>query len=843
MKFMVKTSLGIFVLLVLIDADVAKSNINSNERCQAPKCNSLTEICRKNPKCDDSKQDDVSKCYYCALKDDLNQKTVSKTLLASSISQQQLPLAPRLLAKSSGNPQLLIDNHDASSTSTIFKSNNNNNKTSDELSYDDYYEYDEDETSDKNEFGEEDEYLDDYAEPIDSIIQGSDTIRKLGICPKIVETIDKCDSTKIIQSDCRFDTDCPGDHKCCEASCGQRVCRAPMTKTVSVCPSSFTCTLNCRLGYRTDSNGCLLCECQSCPSMDHCNKNCPSGYLKDLFGCDICECSDQCPPFSCGLKCPIDIGYAKSSDGCLLCQCATTKSKPTEYTSSCQDDVHCPPGFRCLNDARNVPMCQAVPEADGPPAPTQECPNNLATTCTLRCTNGNYLLDTKGCPTCACASDTAIKPNDQSANNCPLRKCKASCADNSYKVDDKGCRTCECTAKPRVECSGVMCRMFCVNGFRRDENGCEVCQCNDDPQPCPKLNCQKTCSNGYRKDYSGCQTCQCQCPSLTCTNSCTNGIELDENNCPTCKCKDDDIKNIIDKDNCLPMTKCDAVCKYGYERDLSGCELCSCNNCPLHTCRMFCMYGFKKNSDGCDVCECDWTPVSENLQCSERIPCTGNRVCNLNLNLCELVSADKVNWFIYDFDIDTKFFNDPKFVSLFKSGLINNIAVKYDLEPTQIIVSAVENSGLTSFQVMPYYVENMDDFQKKMDQIDNDLTSNEFLKLLPSVASRVIKPTIKPNDSKWSRFVEKNLYRILYTIAVLIGLVAAIFAGIFVFIFRRRIQYPHRSESKSPIFDTPYHQAPTDEDQYHAVHAPDGTAYVVVESEDISAPNDKRALV
>jgi hypothetical protein len=29
------------------------------------------------------------------------------------------------------------------------------------------------------------------------------------------------------------------------------------------------------------------------------------------------------------------------------------------------------------------------------------------------------------------------------------------------------------------------------------------------------------------------------------------------------------------------------------------------------------MYGFKKNSDGCDVCECDWTPVSENIPCSE----------------------------------------------------------------------------------------------------------------------------------------------------------------------------------------------------------------------------------
>lgn len=171
------------------------------------KCNPTTEICRRAPNCDDSNPDEPLKCYYCAFKDDSNQGIVSKTLLASSISQQQLPLAPRLLAKSGA---------------TV-------NNTVDDLSYDDYYEYDENEVADKNEFGEEDEYLDDYAEPIDSILPSSNTIRKLGICPKAVEPVGKCDPTKTTQSECRFDTDCPGDHKCCEASCGQRVCRAPIT--------------------------------------------------------------------------------------------------------------------------------------------------------------------------------------------------------------------------------------------------------------------------------------------------------------------------------------------------------------------------------------------------------------------------------------------------------------------------------------------------------------------------------------------------------------------------------------------------------------------------------------
>jgi len=42
------------------------------------------------------------------------------------------------------------------------------------------------------------------------------------------------------------------------------------------------------------------------------------------------------------------------------------------------------------------------------------------------------------------------------------------------------------------------------------------------------------------------------------------------------------------------------------------------------------------------------------------------------------------------------------------------------------------------------------------------------------------------------------------------------------------------------MFDAPYHQAPTDDDHYHA---PDGKAYVVVETDDIHTSNDRRALV
>jgi len=119
-----------------------------------------------------------------------------------------------------------------------------NNKTSNELSYDDYYEYDEDETSDKNDFVEEDEYLDDYAESSDSFIKGSETIRKLGVCPKVLATNEKCDPSKNIESDCLFDTDCSDDQKCCEAACGKRVCNLPIKSKKIKLRSQIFCYSN-----------------------------------------------------------------------------------------------------------------------------------------------------------------------------------------------------------------------------------------------------------------------------------------------------------------------------------------------------------------------------------------------------------------------------------------------------------------------------------------------------------------------------------------------------------------------------------------------------------------------
>lgn len=431
------------------------------------------------------------------------------------------------------------------------------------------------------------------------------------------------------------------------------------------------------------------------------------------------------------------------------------------------------------------------------------CPEDFASTCNLQCPNGNYLLDSNGCPTCSCAV------------TCPQIKCRANCGDAGYVVDENGCQTCKCIAK--VECSRVMCRMFCQHGFKKDDNGCPYCACNQSPPQCPILNCDNTCSNGYRKDYGGCETCDC----------------IDEPRV---------------EDKCLPVT-CELDCKYGFQRDAVGCQICACNSCPIGQCKIFCMYGFKKNEDGCDICECDWTPVAKKIQCDERVTCPETQICNLNLRLCETVNPERINWFLYDFQVKNDLFQDEKFVQTFKNGLINNIAAKYELSPGQITVSSVKENGLTSFQITPYFAENMEVFDQKMDQIDIDLNSHEFRKLLPAVASTVEegdgRVPSRSNINKWCQkfrnFVRSKF--MLIAVVCIIAIIAMIIGLGLINMRRRYVKLAVRSDSKTPITETSYYLGGDDDDNYHAVSAPDGTKYVVVSSDDMPSSNDKRVLV
>ncbi|CAF0738859.1 unnamed protein product [Didymodactylos carnosus] len=779
-----------YLLLLQIGSIAIQDDQFLTKECNKLKCDNSTEYCRVKTDCYEVN----SNCVYC------EKRTNDIEHLSSSNNQQQepSPIANRLLAKS--RTKLLADNRNPISSATI----KTTTKVSQEYE-DEYLTYDDQED---DEFGEEDDYLDDYNINIETSLDNNlplIPVKKPGVCPKVDKTIklNNRDSCKSF-AECRFDTDCSAELKCCENNCGTRSCLTPTeTKTASVCSQSLNCSLNCSLGYQTDRDGCLICECQSCPPMIGCNKNCPQGYLKDLFGCSICECSDQCPNFVCNLDCS-NGGFEQSDTGCPLCRC-----NQIDYTQ-CQQDVHCPPGFKCVNE--RSPQCFAI---DGFKCPIiQTCKAIQAVSCvdirkkcSIKCLNDKYQLDNNGCEVCACPMP--IRPSE-----CPQVKCRSTC-ESGYEYDNDGCQTCRCATdilipklpepwpnndnkKDEIECSKIQCRMHCQHGFKKNEYGCEICLCNDAPQltqQCPMVACNTQCSNGYKKDSNGCVTCTC--------NDQKTDIETFDDPCPPLQCNQN--------------------CKYGYERDTFGCQLCSCNKCPLHTCRMFCPYGFKKNEDGCDKCDCDWTPIIDQIPCSLRDPCGPNYVCNLDLLTCEAVSSDKINYFVYNFEVKT-FFNDKSFLNTFKNGFIQNVASKYELMPPQILVTRVETDGQTEFQVMPYFQEDKDDFQKKMDQIDADMQNQAFQSVLPSVANnnKWQRPGIpRPYSSLWQR----NRLIIILT-GLLLTLVALIVVTVFFIVFRHRLRHTVRSEH----------------DQF-AVHAPDGTAYVVVESEDIQAPSDKRALV
>jgi len=145
----------------------------------------------------------------------------------------------------------------------------------------------------------------------------------------------------------------------------------------------------------------------------------------------------------------------------------------------------------------------------------------------------------------------------------------------------------------------------------------------------------------------------------------------------------------------------------------------------------------------------------------------------------------------------------------------------------------------------------MEEFEKKkMDQIDVDLNSHEFRSVLPAVVQTIEEGDKTPAKVELGKFCQKlkkftraNPKTMIFICIFLITLITLITVIVLISLRRRCGKRPTRSESKTPIYDTSYHPAPTDEDHCHAVHAPDGTAYVVVESDDIQSAKEKRMLV
>lgn len=97
------------------------------------------------------------------------------------------------------------------------------------------------------------------------------------------------------------------------------------------------CRMFCPYGFKQDSNGCDICECETCPPV-MCAMFCENGFKKDASGCDICQC-ETCPPVMCALYC--EHGYQTDDSGCDICSC-----NPPPRKCFCEDDEG---GLKCNN--------------------------------------------------------------------------------------------------------------------------------------------------------------------------------------------------------------------------------------------------------------------------------------------------------------------------------------------------------------------------------------------------------------------------------------------------------------------------------------------------------------
>ena len=237
------------------------------------------------------------------------------------------------------------------------------------------------------------------------------------------------------------------------------------------------------------------------------------------------ECGTVCEPLACpAIFC--EFGNAVDANGCGTCAC-----NPPPVCAAILCDRFCEYGS--VIDARGCETCECNP---GPICP------DLA--CAEFCEFGN-LIGEDGCPTCGCNPPPI----------CPDYDC-ASCEFGNV-IDERGCATCECLPPP---CPEVLCGLFCEFGYATDPRGCSTCECNP-PTPTDVCATDAECTAEQYCDFS--------------MPTCTAPLCIPGEPCPPARC----YGTCETRSTCLPVT-CDLFCEFGFARDATGCETCSCNPPP-----------------------------------------------------------------------------------------------------------------------------------------------------------------------------------------------------------------------------------------------------------------------
>jgi hypothetical protein len=134
---------------------------------------------------------------------------------------------------------------------------------------------------------------------------------------------------------------------------------------------------------------------------------CGGGY-KVINGKTTCECCDSCPEVYCAFDCPD--GYKTDANGCNLCQCKDPPGKCQGANPAGCSVGGCPTGQKCDTNAGCAPSACSCDAATGQWICTADCGGGKCVpdgticnpvVCALACQYG-FKKDANGCEICAC---------------------------------------------------------------------------------------------------------------------------------------------------------------------------------------------------------------------------------------------------------------------------------------------------------------------------------------------------------------------------------------------------------------------------------------------------------
>ncbi|XP_038046743.1 multiple epidermal growth factor-like domains protein 6 [Patiria miniata] len=399
--------------------------------------------------------------------------------------------------------------------------------------------------------------------------------------------------------DCTGDNECQEGHKCCSDGCGHSCTLAVTPEPVSCLP--LRCNRYCRFGFQKDANDCPICECRDkreianvCPVIEgqvggicseECGEQnpCASGQICCSNGCGH-SCVEGCPPVMCRMRCPN--GWARNEEGCEICQCQGGLGGGIPNvcpviegqvggicSEECGEQNPCASGQICCSNGCGHSCVEGCPPV----------------MCRMRCPNG-WARNEEGCEICQCQGGLG----GGIANVCPVIEgqvggiCSEECGEQNPCASGQICCSNGCGHSCVEGCPPVMCRMRCPNGWARNEEGCEICQCQGGPvglpgppRVCPVIEGQV---GGICSEECGEQN-PCASGQLCCSNGCGHSCV----------------------EGCRPVL-CRMYCRFGWDRDENGCEICKCkappSDCKPLLCRLGCRNGYQTDENGCDICKC-----------------------------------------------------------------------------------------------------------------------------------------------------------------------------------------------------------------------------------------------